>query len=67
MPRAQGIYVQLPPVANDITVVDIARRVQAKEGAFQAKFNAKKAKQDDYYTTQKKSLSESVSNNPELT
>ena len=66
MPRAQGIYVELPAVENDMTVVDIAHRVQRLKSQFKAKFDAKKMKQDDYYTNVKKSLSKTLSDvNPE--
>ena len=49
---------------NDLTLEDIAARVQANRGAFEKKFKSKKAKQDDSYLNFKKSSSE-MSENPE--
>ena len=57
-PKSQGIYVELPPVENDLTLEDIAQRIANNREAYSAKFNKRKAKQDDYYLNLKKSLSE---------
>ena len=64
VPKAQNIFVELPPVENDVTVEDIAKRVQDNKAAFETKYNDRKARQDDYYLRLKKSISE-VSENPE--
>lgn len=64
MPKAQNIFVELPPVENDLTVEDIAKRVLDNKSAFETKYNDRKARQDDYYLRLKKSISE-VSENPE--
>jgi len=58
VPKAQNIYVELPPVENDLTLEDIARRIEANRAQFESKFNRRKAKQDDYYVNLKKSMSE---------
>ena len=47
--KAQNIYVELPPVENDMTLEDIAQRVQNNRVSFEKKFKTRKAKQDDYY------------------
>lgn len=47
--KANNIYVELPPVENDMTLEDIAERVAANKAAFQSKFDARKAKQDHYF------------------
>ena len=67
VPKAQNIFVELPPVANDMTVEDIAQRVQNNRADFEKKFQSKKAKQDDYYLNLKKSKSQmsSTGENPE--
>lgn len=57
VPKAQGIFEELPPVQNDLTLEDIAARVQTNKAAFEKKFKSKKAKQDDYYLNLKKSTS----------
>lgn len=49
MPREQGIFEELAPVENDLTVEDIASRVEKNRGLFEAKFNKKKSSQDAYY------------------
>lgn len=49
-----GMFVELDPVENDLTVEDIAWRIHTNRESFQAKFDARKAKQDDYYTNLKK-------------
>lgn len=43
---------------NDLTLEDIARRVEVNRAQFETKFNNRKARQDDYYVNLKKSLSE---------
>ena len=58
VPKAQGIFTELPPVQNDLTLEDIAERVNAQRASFEKKFAAKKATQDDYYLRLKKSTSE---------
>ena len=52
-----GIFVELPSVANDLTVEDIAQRIANNKAQFEAKFNKKKASEDDYYLRLKKSIS----------
>ena len=58
VPKQQNIYVELPAVENDLTLEDIARRVEANRAQFETKFNKRKAKQDDYYVNLKKSISQ---------
>lgn len=58
VPKEQGIFVELPPVANDLTLEDIAQRVAKNRASFEKKFAIKKASQDNYYLNLKKSLSE---------
>lgn len=58
VPKARNIYHELPPVDNDLTLEDIARRVEANKAQFESKYSRRKAKQDDYYVNLKKSLSE---------
>ena len=53
VPKAQDIYLELPEVENDLTLEDIARRVEANKSQFEKKFKTRKAKQDEYYTSQK--------------
>ena len=55
MPKALNIYVELPPVENDMTVEDIAQRVAANKDRYQAKFENRKARQDNYYSMLKQS------------
>ena len=53
---------------NDLTLEDIARRVEANKAQFEKKFKTRKAKQDDYYTNHKSrqsSLSSNSDINPE--
>ena len=57
VPKDQNIYIELPPVENDLTLEDIARRIDANRAQFVKKFNNRKARQDDYYINIK--LSES--------
>ena len=61
--KAQNIYVELPPVENDLTVEDIAQRIADNRASFESKFKTRKAKQDDYYLKYKKSSS--IGENPE--
>ena len=42
---------------NDLTVEDIAERVKNNKATFEKKFLTKKAKQNNYYTNLKKSVS----------
>ena len=56
VPKAQNIYVELPAVENDLTLEDIARRIEANRAQFETKFNKRKEKQDDYYVNLKKSV-----------
>ena len=58
VPKAQNIFVELPAVENDLTLEDIARRVEANRDQFENKFNKRKAKQDDYYLNLKRSVSQ---------
>ena len=58
VPKAQNIYVELPAVENDLTLEDIARRIEANRAQFETKFNKRKEKQDDYYVNLKKSVSQ---------
>jgi len=44
VPKAQNIFVELPPVENDLTVEDIAKRVQDNKAAFETKYNDRKAR-----------------------
>ena len=44
VPRQQEIYVELPAVENDLTLEDIARRVEANRAQFEKKFKTRKAK-----------------------
>ena len=60
VPKAQGIYVELPAVENDLTLEDIARRIEANRAQFETKFNTRKARQDDYYVNLKKSVSQAA-------
>ena len=55
------MYVELPEVENDLTLEDIARRVEANKAQFEKKFKSRKAKQDDYYTKHKSRQSSSSS------
>ena len=57
VPKDQNIYIELPPVENDLTLEDIARRIDANRAQFVKKFKNKKARQDDCYINIK--LSES--------
>ena len=57
VPKEMRIFVELPPVANDLTVEDIAQRIANNKAQFEAKFNKKKASEDDYYLRLKKSIS----------
>ena len=66
IPKAQDIYVELPEVANDLTLEDIARRVQANKAQFEKKFRSRKAKQDDYYTNHKTRQSSSSSTGSDI-
>ena len=38
------MYVELPEVENDLTLEDIARRVEANKAQFEKKFRSRKAK-----------------------
>ena len=70
VPKAQNIFVELPPVENDMTLEDIAARVQANREKFEAKFKSRKVKQDDYYLRLKKTPSQIAAEggeNPEQT
>ena len=58
VPKAHNIYVELPAVENDLTLEDIARRVDANRAQFETKFKNRKARQDDYYINLKRSLSQ---------
>lgn len=58
VPKAQNIFVELPAVENDLTLEDIAHRVEANRSQFENKFNKRKAKQDDYYLNLKRSISQ---------
>lgn len=49
VPKAKNMFIELPPVQNDLTVEDIAQRIYDNKAKFEAKFAARKAKQDDYY------------------
>ena len=62
VPKAQNIYVELPPVENDMTLEDIAQRVQNNRASFEKKFKSRKAKQDDYYIKFKRSESSASEN-----
>ena len=54
VPKALGIYVELPPVENDLTEEDIAQRIQNNNKAqFEAKFANRKAKHDNYNLEEK--------------
>mmetsp|Transcript_36861 Transcript_36861/g.48418 ORF Transcript_36861/g.48418 Transcript_36861/m.48418 type:complete len:161 (-) Transcript_36861:133-615(-) len=55
VPKSLNIFVELPPVAHDLTVEDIALRVAANRDRYQAKFDNRKAKQDNYYSNLKQS------------
>lgn len=44
VPKQQEIYVELPAVENDLTLEDIARRVEANRAQFEKKFKTRKAK-----------------------
>lgn len=44
VPKALGIFVELPPVQNDLTIEDIAQRVHNNRVAFEKKFQSRKAK-----------------------
>merc|ERR1712083_822457 len=57
VPKEQKIYTELPKIENDMTLEDIARRVEANRAAFQAKFAKKTKSQDEYYAN-KQSVSE---------
>ena len=66
VPKAQNIYVELPEVEDDLTLEDIARRVEANKAQFEKKFKTRKAKQDDYYTNFKKSQSDQSFNSSDM-
>ncbi len=65
VPKSQNIFEELPPVENDLTVEDIAKRILDNKTAFESKFNKRKAMQDDYYFRLKKSVSQVQDENPE--
>ena len=44
VPKSQGIYTELPAVDNDLTLEDIARRIEANRSQFEKKFKSRKAK-----------------------
>ena len=67
VPKAQNMFVELPAVQNDLTVEDIAQRIHDNKDKFEAKFAARKAKQDDYYLSKLGSLEVDESENPETT
>lgn len=62
--KDQNIFVELPKVANDLTVEDIAERVKVNREAYQRKFTERKAKQDYYYSNIKKSYTSPINMQP---
>ena len=61
IPKEQKIYVELPKIANDITLQQIAKRVENNRAAFEKKVAKKLQSQAKYYESKKsKSVSSST-------